>query len=243
MRERGIIFNAEMVRAVLSGSKTQTRRIITPQPFDRSWSRHDHQIEIASGRAELGDEIDGLLAYTKSSGGTWHAKCPFGQPGDRLWVRETFMDLTGTGIESTTGQFEGYAYRTDTPAGSYGDMVRKDYGLKWTPSIHMPRKASRITLEITGVRVERLNSINENDAMAEGLAEISKDGRTYKYGIPDRDGYPGTDDCGWPWHEWERYPISAYCKLWSSIYGEESWQANPWVWAIEFKRVEGSGND
>lgn len=87
MKERPILFNAEMVKAILSGRKTQTRRVIRDQPFDRSQYRHDHQIEIVSGRADLGDEIDGLLAYSKSSGGEWHAKCQLGQPGDQLWVR------------------------------------------------------------------------------------------------------------------------------------------------------------
>ncbi len=143
------------------------------------------------------------------------APCPFGNAGDRLWVRETFMDLTGTGIEATTGKFEGFAYRADTPAGSYGDEVRKEYGLKWTPSLHMPRKACRILLEITAVRVERLNDISEEDAKAEGVAPsqhiITPPEALYRVG---------------------------FLKLWQSIYGEESWNANPWVWAISFRRVK-----
>ncbi|AWP32021.1 hypothetical protein B9D02_05270 [Pantoea vagans] len=237
MRERPIIFNADMVRAVLDGRKTQTRRAVKFPFRDKNFG-----CELSGG--ELAGEV---------SAGNYR-NCPFGAVGDRLWVREAYrmpesldcyspqqvaelslnagykkpwapIQLEADGVR--TGKWNGF----DTPP-----LVTEPGKLR--PSIHMPRCASRITLEITGVRVERLNSINEHDAIAEGLAEISKDGRTYKYGVPDRDGYPGTDDFGWPWHEWERYPISAYSKLWKSIYGDESWQANPFVWVIEFKRVE-----
>lgn len=241
MRERGMIFNADMVRAVLNGSKTQTRRII--QSAAKNMQARGH--EVISHRAP-GDKWYGDYVYSmRDRSGVWQdftneqflAKCPFGVVGDRLWVRETFCPVNDDG-EKWIDYRATPRYEQSHPAG--WDCEPKDpEALKWSPSIHMPRWASRITLEIIGVRVERLQSINEHDAIAEGLAEISKDGRVYKYGIPDLDGYPGTDDFGWPWHEWERYPISAYSKLWRSIYGEESWQANPWVWVIEFKRVEG----
>ncbi|ORM66095.1 hypothetical protein [Pantoea rwandensis] len=239
MKERPIIFNSEMVRAVLEGRKTQTRRVIVPS------------MRTADTQFELHQQADGswMPMHTfnegsfDKSGSERPIKCPFGAVGYRLWVRENFFEH---------GHWEGGGY---DPEDSYfvsdkqvlypadgvkrpTQRTREDFW-RSRPSIHMPRWASRITLEITGVRVERLNSINEHDAIAEGLSEISKDGSTYKYGIPDRDGLPGTDDCGWPWHEWSRYPITAYSKLWQSIYGEESWQANPWVWVIEFKRVEG----
>ncbi|HGH4742029.1 hypothetical protein [Serratia marcescens] len=153
--------------------------------------------------------------------------CPFGQAGDQLWVRETFMDLTSTGIEATTGKFEGFAYRADTPAGSYGDEVRKEYGLKWTPSLHMPRKACRILLEITAVRVERLNDISEEDAKAEGVKPAGDM-------LPD---YPDTFLT--PKGDFATAKV-AFQRLWQSIYGEESWRANPWVWVIEFRRVGGA---
>lgn len=230
MRERPIISNADMVRAALDSRKTQTRRIMQSPAKNMQASGH----KVIDYR-EPGDKWYGENVFSmRNQSGTWCdytkeqflAKCPFGAVGDRLWVRETWARYN---IDQDSHDM---AYRATTPA----DWPKEG---RWRPSIHMPRWASRITLEITGVRVERLNSINEHDAIAEGLAEISKDGRIYKYGIPDRDGYPGTDDFGWPWHEWERYPISAYSKLWQSIYGEESWQANPWVWVIEFKRVEG----
>ena len=113
---------------------------------------------------------------------------------------------------------------------------------KHRPSIHMPRWASRITLEIAGVRIERLQDISEEDAKAEGLSTVTKDGRLYKWGIPDRDGLPGTDDDGWPWTQWDTDPRQAFRRLWDSIYGSDPakcWDANPWVWVNCFRRVEG----
>ena len=104
--------------------------------------------------------------------------------------------------------------------------------------IHMPRWASRITLEVTGIRVERLQEISELDAITEGLTALTKDGgRTIKHGIPDRDGLPGNDNYGWHWSEWEKDSRVAYRKLWESINGPGSWDANPWVWVIEFRRI------
>lgn len=239
MKERGMIFNAEMVQALLDGRKTQTRRIIKPQP--------EATLSGSLSGKWLSRPLNGLL-LPKIEDIAIH--CPFGVVGDRIWVRETFQgplfdyDLMDSYCKDPTPfeKTEFCVYKADgVPAPEFYD-ADDELHCCWRPSIHMPRWASRILLEITNVRVERLNSINEHDAIAEGLAEISKDRRTYKYGVPDRDGYPGTDDCGWPWHEWECYPISAYSKLWESIYGADSWQANPWVWVIEFKRVEGGAS-
>lgn len=242
MRERPILLNVEMVRAVLDGRKTQTRRIMKVQPDSQGYG-------LRFITESFNNRETGQCFWSQSDGcGTNKPRskpfsCPFGAVGDRLWVRESFFEhghWQGGGYDPEDSYFvsdKQVLYPADgiqRPS----ERKREDFW-RSRPSIHMPRWASRITLEITGVRVERLNSINEHDAIAEGLAEISKDGHTYKYGVPDRDGYPGTDGFGWPWHEWERYPISAYSKLWKSIYGEESWQANPWVWVIEFKRVEG----
>lgn len=213
MKERPIIFNAEMVRAILDGRKTQTRRVMKVQPeYPELGLRH---IVDSTNSDDIGKYFwsqSDACGINKPRSKPF--SCPFGQVGDRLWVRETFMDLTGTGIEATTGKFEGFAYRADTPAGSYGDEVRKEYGLKWTPSLHMPRKACRILLEITAVRVERLNDISEEDAKVEGApTELCLIGQKHFLG---------------------------FRTLWKSIYGEESWSANPWVWVIEFKRVGGS---
>ncbi|HGM5820263.1 TPA: hypothetical protein ACKP51_003107 [Serratia marcescens] len=215
MKERPVIFNSEMVRAILDGRKTQTRRAL-------NWKRQPY--------TEMAERDDGSLwpwAEDGERGGDIWFSCPFGEVGDRLWVRETFMDLTGTGIEATTGKFEGFAYRADTPAGSYGDEVRKEYGLKWTPSLHMPRKACRILLEITAVRIERLNDISEEDARAEGVKPAGDM-------LPD---YPDTFLT--PKGDFATAKV-AFQRLWQSIYGEESWATNPWVWVIEFKRVGGA---
>ncbi|MFB4877829.1 hypothetical protein ACE3LA_17165 [Enterobacter hormaechei subsp. xiangfangensis] len=217
MKERGMIFNGEMVRAILDGRKTQTRRIINPQP--------EATLSGSLSGKWLNRPLNGLL-LPKIEDIAIH--CPFGVVGDRIWVRETWARYN---IDQNSHDI---AYRATTPA----DWPEEG---RWRPSIHMPRWASRIMLEITDVRVERLQDISEEDAKAEGLAEITKDGSLFKFGIPDRDGYPGADDNGWPWTEWERNPVDAYCKLWQSIYGEESWQANPWVWVIEFKVASPGG--
>ncbi len=212
MKERGMIFNADMVRAILDGRKTQTRRIVKPQP----------------------DE-DGLAKVTD---GPWVDtservyRCPFGQPGDRLWVRETWqaihdsLDEFGNVDERTWMPFIHKAadsYWHAVYAEEFGVFNREDRGFPWRPAIHMPRWASRILLEITDVRVERLNAISQEDAQAEGM-ELT--GWRPTYSDPDSGGEVMT-------------PYDNFAELWSSIYGDESWQANPWVWVIEFKRVEG----
>lgn len=208
MKERPVIFNGEMIRAILDGRKTQTRRVMKPQPKPCYRGGHWWPSNTFKTMLHIEEQMQNGQGGWKGLVGD---ACPFGQVGDRLWVRETFMDLTGTGIEATTGKFEGLAYRADTPAGSYGDEVRKEYGLKWTPSLHMPRKACRITLEITAVRVERLNDISDGDAISEGCS------------ISDMK----SGDC----------VADVFARLWSSIYGVDSWNANPWVWVIEFRRV------
>lgn len=201
MKERPILFSAPMVRALLAGTKTQTRRAVKPQP------------RILAG--ELLCWKDDALTDDQMG-----KRCPYGQPGDRLWVREAWLDLQGTGIERVTGDPSRYAYAADTPSGSHGDECRKTYGLKWRPSIHMPRAASRITLEITGVRVERLQDISEADAQAEGC---SLEFMT-----------PTGDDSGSA-----IYGPGGYLELWESINGARSWEANSWVWVIEFRRMKG----
>ncbi|MGO3395602.1 MAG: hypothetical protein ACTINL_03790 [Serratia proteamaculans] len=233
MKERPVIFNGEMVRAILGGRKTQTRRVMKAQPeYPELGLRH---IVDSTNSDDIGKYFwsqSDACGINKPRSKAF--PCPFGQVGDRLWVRETFMDLTGTGIEATTGKFEGFAYRADTPVGSYGDEVRKEYGLKWTPSLHMPRKACRILLEITAVRVERLNSIGEDDALAEGVRRTDNNfgnGPAYcDYLLPNLNDFA----------EWYNRASDSFISLWQSIYGPESWQHSPWVWVIEFKRVGGS---
>lgn len=215
MKERPVIFNGEMVRAILDGRKTQTRRVIANVSPDNC-------IPLQKQTKTK----DGIYTHVMDAPG--HGLCPFGQVGDRLWVRETFAVLgneDGCPIDWDGNLIKGdekkaariYKASCWQEPGNYGlwSMPDRDtqYEGTWRPSIHMPRWASRISLEITSVRVERLNDISEEDAKAEGV----------KAGV-----------C--PGHEHMMHQV-AFSELWQSIYGEESWRANPWVWVIEFKQV------
>lgn len=151
--------------------------------------------------------------------------------GDLLYVRETW---------ATPHSFDG-----DRPS-EMPSWARVHYratwegpcGLVWRPSIHMPKWASRIWIEVTGVRKERLQDITRASAIAEGLKRLSKDGGiTCKYGIPDRDGMWGTDDYGWPWRDWDQDPRVAFSRLWDGVNGKGAWASNPTVHVIEFRRV------
>lgn len=243
MKERPILFSAPMVKAILSGSKSQTRRVVKPQPVHgaecviRPFS--DQRLHYAA--RDLHDMEQGLLVLGEVP------KCPYGQPDDRLWVRETWMDLQGTGVQLASKSR--YAYGADTIAGSWDDECRIAYGLKWKPSIHMPRAACRITLEIAGVRVERLQAISEADAKAEGCDRLDDDepgyvhreepdwklcprcGGTRLYTAFSGNGgaFPDTD-C----RECDTYQ-KRYRLLWEQINGPGSWDANPWVWVVEFR--------
>ncbi|EPM4141983.1 hypothetical protein RZP29_12670 [Klebsiella quasipneumoniae subsp. similipneumoniae] len=202
MREKGLIFNSEMVRAILDGRKTQTRRPI-------KWKQ--------TRFTEIGEREDGSKwpwsEDAEHACDFWHP-CPFGAVGDRIWVRETWNKYGGL-----------LTYRADH---DWIDDMRKETvcTAKWVPSIHMPRWASRILLEITDVRVERLNAISEEDATAEGVPPAGSL-------LPD---YLGTFLT--PKGDFATAKV-AFQRLWESIYGEESWKANGWVWVISFKRVEG----
>ena len=201
MKYRPILFSAPMVRALLSGSKTQTRRVVKPQP---EWTEPATTWQQGDGHSG-----PGWYAHNEDypDEGALFYRCPYGQPGDRLWVRESFDQIigqSGTWIETD--------YRATY---THGDRLGDTIGIKkrWTPSIHMPRSVSRITLDITGVRVERLQDISEADAAAEGVSAKH------------------TADAHYTARE-------AYAVLWEQINGPDSWAANPWVWVIEFKRVD-----
>ena len=212
MKERGMIFNGEMVRAILDGRKTQTRRIMAPQPEPCPRGGHWWPSNVFKTMLHVEDEMqNGKGGW----GGLVGDACPFGDVGDRIWVREAFA--SGLSTKSTLA-YRATHKREDLEDGFYDTI-------KWTPSIHMPRWASRILLEITGVRVERLNAISEEDARAEGII----DGGCLNCGEPEpcRCANPEPD------------ATDAFAYLWQSIYGQESWNADPWVWVIEFKRVEG----
>lgn len=208
MKERGMIFNAEMVRAILDGRKTQTRRPVKNV-------RPDNCLTIHPATATRNG------AHTHVMDAPKHGLCPFGAVGDRIWVRETFGWQIRRDPLGGTGEFR--VYRATTPdAVRYQTASGEAAPMKWVPSIHMPRRASRITLEITDIRVERLNNISYDDAISEGIKQ------EWTCIDPGLGSYAHKNDVQ-----------DDYETLWKSIYGEESWAANPWVWVIEFKRVEG----
>jgi hypothetical protein len=175
-----------------------------------------------------------------------HLECPYGQPGERLWVRESWLEEQGKPYYRAD-YTDGMVDACETLTGGYPDACRshpgcdgcypQPYKPHWKPSIYMPRWASRICLEITGVRVQRLQDISEDDVRAEGIKGCTKDGSLIKYGLPDYDGLPGGCDIGWPWQDWRTCPKDAYRDLWDKINGKDSWKQNPWVWVVEFKRV------
>lgn len=262
MKERPILFSAPMVRALLDGRKTQTRRLVKPKPKpatvdcvsldaafpDEPWCW------LAEWLDEEGKVIDRDEA-AKVHGG-WpdcspQFKCPYGKPGDRLWVKENFTfinvdrernllciayDADGKSLPTRVDRIVTAEQLADF-MGDERDKIDPFKRRKY-PAMFMNRWASRITLENEEIKVERLLDISEEDAIAEGLACVTKDGSLYKYGIPDSDGLPGTDDFGWPWNEWDADPRKAYFRLWDKIHGVDSHKANPWLWVPCFKVVK-----
>lgn len=195
MKERPILFSGEMVRAILEGRKTQTRRVLKSQP------RGNYK---PTGFIDKGCDYEFHDAEHEAK--YWH--CPYGKPGDRLWIRESWANIP----ETYPGNLHLKADATKDDLLWFTEM-----GWKWKPSIHMPRWASRITLEIVNIRVERLQDISEEDAKAEGAIPV-----------------------GWIKHE-EHLPhyVKSFIKLWNSINAKRGygWDTNPWVWVIEFKKA------
>lgn len=237
MKERPVIFNGEMVRAILDGRKTQTRRVIANVSPDNC-------IPLQKPTKTK----DGIYTHVMDAPG--HGLCPFGQVGDRLWVRETWgvvshdfdeneriidwvPDRPATAIHEMpfgNGYYSGHAIYAADGEFTWGDDDGHGERSCWKPSIHMPREACRILLEITAVRVERLNDISQEDARAEGVKPAGDM-------LPD---YPDTFLT--PKGDFAIAKV-AFQRLWQSIYGEESWAANPWVWVIEFRRVGDSARE
>lgn len=190
MKAHPIIFSAPMVRALLEGRKTQTRRIIKPQPSGQLFPREGKTFWMPGGFSDSSEPVD----------------CRYGGPGDLLWVRETWR-------EDSPDDPEAAVYAATPPQ-------KLPSGFRWKPSIHMPRWASRLTLRITDVRVQRLQDISESDAIAEGLITT---GAEYSFG----DGFA-------KWVE----PKSAYAHLWNVINGRDSWALNSWIWALSFEVIK-----
>jgi len=253
MTERPILFSGPMVRAILEGRKTQTRRVVKCQPPDDvtpiTVARYNPTIIDRNGDEEPGPEIFGAF----SEDGEWGGKSPFGEPGDRLWVRETHLNWWKLDEANPDGP------RVFSHVAAYAaDGYELQPGETWIPSIHMLRAASRITLEITCVRAERLQNISEGNAIAEGAVytdfgieppkgSISLDGgRTFHPVVR------GTQRNGWHMGDATSHEKCmgtakyAFANLINRLHGGENWnlkgpglwEANPWVWVIEFRRVE-----
>jgi hypothetical protein len=222
MADRPILFSAPMVRALLAGTKTQTRRILKPQPFDDGY--YEGAIECTFVPA-LASNLDAYARFSATAVGGGAIRTTSYTPryavGDSLWVRETWAGLS-------TGLRPPFVYRADQ---ADGERVRVD--APWKPSIHMPRAASRITLKVTGVKVERLQDISEADVEAEGCRRETRAGMN-----------------GWEFHgeHWATFPdgsnaccftraADSYRQIWQIINGPGSWDANPWVAAYTFERV------
>jgi hypothetical protein len=209
MKERPILFSAPMVRAILEDRKTVTRRIvkramIAPAQFGLPLRVFDERY--------IGVEL----------------RCPYGQPGDRLWVRETArVESESINHVNPSKSWHSIDYRAGGSSSVRSGRVpkwfpscsfNKDGQQRWQSAIHMPRWASRITLEVTGVRVERLQDITREGAASEGMC-MDLDGT-----LPE-------------WFRRDRWPEENFAALWDQINGESAWHANPWVWVVEFKRV------
>lgn len=213
MRERPILFNGAMVRAILGGKKTQTRRAVKGTALD--WL----------GKAQFTPE------YVASPG---NDLCPFGQPGDRLWVRETTQIDRTTSDSAELARYcadqEPVCYPIGTGNGYDGAWQLWWYSRDTCPKIHMPRSACRLELEITGVRVERLQSISRADSLAEGIHSYPHHWRDCEYPLPDvaYEPVPGSE------HRYSS-PVAAFRALWIDTGGD--WDSNPWVWVIEFNRI------
>lgn len=197
MKERPILFSAPMVRAILAGAKTQTRRVVK-----------DRHIDAAPPAC--------LFQWLRE-------RCPYGQPGDRLWVRETWQHANFPfGPYDDSCQVFYRADYMDDPHGPDGEKSPEGKYRNWKPSIHMPRSASRILLEITSVRVERLQDISESDACAEGARSADL--------VTGRECILDPKSGSYRLH---------FSDLWEQINGAGTFVANPFVWVIEFKRVIG----
>lgn len=218
MKERPILFNDQRVRALMSGMQTQTRRIMKSMPLAPGQDNHEgcYGIDVLSNHVQ-GNRVLGM--------GDLRYHCPYGQPGDRLWVRETWRGPVIPAVdmaawEASPDEFRQpryCQYRADTS--EFGnDQDFAEFG--WQAGIHMPRWASRIDLEITDIRVEKIQHISEQDIAAEGIQSDAHFLNNF-----------------FTMHSEVQSPKDAYRAQWALQYGGTSWEVNPWVWVIDFKRI------
>lgn len=205
MKQRPILFSTPMVRAIRKGTKTQTRRIVSPQP-----TKGLHTF-ISPSTVLDGSDRTTWIYSDKESSNCIEVKCKYGQPGDVLWVKETYAAY---GAFGANGRVE---YKADSK------NTRSSCGLPWKPSIFMPKDASRIWLKITNVRLEQLQDISRDDARAEGIERDPCTSTQFKNYVDGTTTYN------------ER---TSFYSLWESINGKESLASNPFVWVIEFEQIE-----
>lgn len=227
IKERPILMHARSIEGILAGRKMQTRRIVKPQPLpDESIVQY------------AGNSTGWLMGRLRDSENAWRdAKCPYGKPGERLWVRETWQWF---GRILRPGEVEGgFSYRADGAQRRFEQFDAPDKAWemfkaagvegrwnKWIPSIHMPRWASRLTLEITDIRVERVQDISEEDCKAEGIEYPEADPRDIDENLEAECGY-------FPPSSFE----TAFERLWNETNGKGAWERNDWVFAISFRRI------
>jgi hypothetical protein len=239
VRERPILFSGPMVKAILEGKKTQTRRVVKLDKYS-GW--------------EVRPNSEGICILDGRGASTW-LECPYGKPGDQLWVRETWAIADIYDKDSGNQGQMPFELNHGTRGISiwYRAGGEKAYKFatrgRWRPSIFMPRAASRITLEVTDIRVEQLQDITEEDAIAEGIEPLySKENIQTTVGL---ESYRFGEPVPWTNYLWHGRPggtegyssadnaVDSYRSLWDSINGKKCpWSSNPWVWVVEFRRVE-----
>ncbi len=231
-----ILFSTPMVQANLEGRKTQTRRtkgleniseLATEIVRSDQWKKQGDWVARFKYKGEEKYAVTNVI------------KCPYGQVGDVLWVREKWTQ-NGLKYYRYAADWPNEVYISGEPKGTFiGEGVPEKFKGKWKPSIHMPKEACRLFLRITNIRVERLKDITDQDAIAEGIEgyfeKLFMEWRYRDYDKKLQKGY-GKSNIDYPtWRE----PVSSFKSLWESINGKDSWEANPWVWVVEFEKLEG----
>lgn len=227
MSSKPILFNTEMVKAILDGRKTQTRRVVNLKNNDLIFTGF-----VMSSTAK---NREGCCAFGKSRECDLEFIKPKYKVGDVLYVRETFYPLYN--------DEDSCVYKADYPLhwtavdAVYGDIetdTETEKRTVWKPSIHMPKKYARIFLKVTNVRVERLQDISDEDCIKEGIVEVTKDNQVFKFCIYDKKDYSST-----PWQDMPRNPQEVYKKLWNSTSKDGyKWEDNPYVFVYDFERIE-----
>lgn len=243
MKERPILFSGPMVRAILAGTKTQTRRIVKPQPY-KIWPISGGLVASGS-KADYETNWDGVSKFSGKSPYPDRRilSCPYGQPGDRLWTQEQYFINGWEWEDVNDGGSATIILQGEYPSDDSDFMVtldREESGKFYlrkrrgggSPGRFMYRSLSRLLLEITGIRVERLNDIAGADAKAEGI-EVFSDGLYRDYSEPLAASTADDPRSGMCFDA-----VESYASLWESINGPGSWELNPWAWVVEFKRLE-----